>query len=336
MIMWILRGMFLSVCAGVGWAVAGWLCGEDGKFQWGLDHTSWILICLGAGLLLIVCEAVITRVPVAVISSVVFGLLAGFILSRLLFTVVEAQLDEKFHSSVKLALACVCCYFCIALIYRTRDRFNFIIPYAEFHREQRGPRPLILDTSAIIDGRIADLAETGVVDSRLVVPKFVLQELHGIADSPDKHKRSRGRRGLDVLNRLRQNRAIDIQIHDGQVPGVDNVDDKLVRLARILQGKLATTDFNLNKVAAVEDIPVINVNEVAGAVRPLVLPGEELSVELIRAGEAHGQAVGFLDDGTMVVAENARDRIGRKVTISVTRVLQQSSGRMIFGKPVTA
>ncbi|GAH56243.1 unnamed protein product, partial [marine sediment metagenome] len=210
--------------------------------------------------------------------------------------------------------------------------FNFIIPYVEFRRERRGGSALLVDTSAIIDGRLADLCETQIIEGPLVVPKFVLRELHALADSSDRLKRARGRRGIDMLNRLRKSPNVVIQIDEGRVPGAPDVDGKLIKLAETLGTRIITTDMNLNKVANVQGVQVINVNQVASAVKPAVLPGEPLNVELIRVGEAQGQAVGYMDDGTMIVVENARERIGTEVEVLVTRLLQTSAGRIIFAK----
>ena len=196
-------------------------------------------------------------------------------------------------------------------------------------------KPFVLDTSAIIDGRIADICETRALDNTIVVPRFVLQELQSIADSADKLRRNRGRRGLDILNRLQANKLLDIQIHDAEsaeVAATKAVDQKLVLLAKELGGKVVTNDYNLNKIARIQGVDVVNLNDLANALKPVVLPGEGMSVKLIKAGEEPGQGVGYLDDGTMVVAEQGRSYIGREVQLTVTSVLQTSAGRMIFGR----
>lgn len=194
--------------------------------------------------------------------------------------------------------------------------------------------PCLLDTSAIIDGRIADVVDAGFVDGPLVVPAFVVQEVQNIADSADKHRRARGRRGLDVLNRLKSQARIRLTIYDGELPEFvgQPVDARLVLLARHLGGKIVTGDYNLNQVAQLHDVAVLNLNDVARALRPAVLPGETLSVQIIKVGESAGQGVGYLDDGTMVVVEGAARQIGETLQVCVTSVLQTSAGRMIFGK----
>ncbi len=228
----------------------------------------------------------------------------------------------------------ICCYFCVSFILQTKDDIRFVIPYVEFAKQLRGQRPIILDTSVIIDGRIADICETGVIDQKLIVPKFVLLELQAVADSADKLKRTRGRRGLDVLNRLQSNANVDVQVLDERLPGEqgESVDLKLLLLAERVHGRVATTDYNLNKVAKVRGVQIININDLANALKPVVLPGETLQVKIIKPGEEAGQGVGYLDDGTMVVVDQGRGSIGDTVDIAVTSVLQTSAGRMIFGR----
>jgi uncharacterized protein YacL len=217
---------------------------------------------------------------------------------------------------------------------QTKDDFRFIIPYVEFAREIKGSKPCILDTSVIIDGRIADVVETQVLDGQLVTPKFVISELQGIADSSDRMRRSRGRRGLDILNRLRANPKIDIQVFDRELPEFAGqpVDLKLVVLAKHLKGRLVTNDYNLNKVAQLHGVEVVNLNDVANALKPTFLPGEHIVVRVVKPGEEAGQGVGYLEDGTMVVIEGGREHVSQQVTLAVTSVLQTSAGRMVFGK----
>jgi uncharacterized protein YacL len=205
----------------------------------------------------------------------------------------------------------------------------------EFSKEVKGARPLVLDTSVVIDGRIADVAETRVLDQPMVVPRFVLQELQSIADSSDKLRRNRGRRGLDILNRLQKSPGIEVRIHDAEIPelaGVREVDQRLVILAKHLGGKVVTNDYNLNKIARLQGVEVINLNDLANAMKPIVLPGENLTVKLLKRGEEPGQGIGYLDDGTMVVAEQGAYHLGETVRLTVTSVLQTSAGRMIFGR----
>lgn len=194
------------------------------------------------------------------------------------------------------------------------------------------PMNLVLDTSVIIDGRIADIAETGFLSERLIIAQFILRELQHVADSPEATKRNRGRRGLDILQRLQKNKKLDTIITDMDFPNIREVDLKLIELAKQLDAKIVTNDFNLNKVAQLRGVLVLNINELANALRPVVLPGETMQVFILKEGKEYNQGVAYLDDGTMVVVDNARRFIGRAVDISVTSVLQTTAGKMIFGK----
>jgi len=289
-------------------------------------------------------DMAIPRKPLDTISAVYFGLIVGLFLAYILglalsplFAAVNPR-DEtyamKVRAAVQLIIAAVLCYTCISLLLQTKNDFRFIIPYVEFSKEIKGARPYILDTSVIIDGRIADLVETQLFDAQLVIPRFVITELQAIADSSDRLKRSRGRRGLDILNRLRKNPEVDLEIYDRELPEFagESVDLKLVALAKHLRGKLMTNDYNLNKVARLHGVSVVNLNDLANAMKPLFLPGERVEVRLIKAGEEPGQGVGYLDDGTMVVVENGREHVGQWISLTVTSVLQTSAGRMVFGR----
>jgi uncharacterized protein YacL len=191
----------------------------------------------------------------------------------------------------------------------------------------------ILDTSVIIDGRVADICQTGFLEGTIVIPRFVLEELQHIADSSDVLKRNRGRRGLDILNRIQKELAIKVEIYEGNFEDIQEVDSKLVKLAKLTSGVVVTNDFNLNKVCELQNVEVLNINDLANAVKPVVLPGEELTVQVIKDGKEHNQGVAYLDDGTMIVVEEGRDYIGKHIEVLVTSVLQTSAGRMIFAKP---
>jgi uncharacterized protein YacL len=191
----------------------------------------------------------------------------------------------------------------------------------------------ILDTSVIIDGRVADICQTGFLEGTIVIPQFVLEELQHIADSSDVLKRNRGRRGLDILNRIQKELAIKVEIYEGDFEEIQEVDSKLVKLAKLTSGIVVTNDFNLNKVCELQNVGVLNINDLANAVKPVVLPGEELNVQVIKDGKEYNQGVAYLDDGTMIVVEDGRDYIGKRIDVLVTSVLQTSAGRMIFAKP---
>jgi len=279
------------------------------------------------------------RKKIQTISAVYIGLIVGIVLSNLLRDALQPAIslwvDQRMHQMCLSFIYIFICYVCISTLLQTKDDFRFIIPYMEFSKEVKGVRPLVLDTSVVIDGRIADVAETRVIDQPMVIPRFVLQELQGIADSADKLRRNRGRRGLDILNRLQKSPGIEVRIHDGEIPelaGIKEVDQKLVVLAKHLGGKVVTNDYNLNKIARLQGVEVINLNDLANAMKPIVLPGESLTLKLIKRGEEQGQGIGYLDDGTMVVAEQGAFHLGETVRLTVTSVLQTSAGRMIFGR----
>jgi uncharacterized protein YacL len=227
-------------------------------------------------------------------------------------------------------------YVCVSLLLQTKDDFRFVIPYVEFQRDLKGGRPLVVDSSSLIDGRIADVVETQIIESQLIVPDFVLAEVQEVADSSDKNRRTRGRRGLEVLAKLQQSTHVDVKVMETSRTDFKQmtVDQKVVALAKQIRGGVLTNDFNLNKVAGVQGIPAINLNDVANALKPRYIPGERLNIRVIREGEGPGQGVGYLDDGTMVVCENASTLVGKEIGVTVTSVLQASAGRMIFGRLV--
>jgi len=243
------------------------------------------------------------------ITSVYFGLLVGLFLTYI----------------VNLA---------VAPLFGLQSTFTF--GGTEFNKDVKGSKPYVLDTSVVIDGRIADVLETGIIDNKLIMPRFVLAELQAVADSNDKLRRSRGRRGLDILDRLRKNNDIDFEIYERELPEMQDhpVDMKLLLLARHLDGKVVTGDFNLNKVAKLQNVPVINLNEIANSLKPVFLPGELIKIKIVKAGEGATQGVGYLDDGTMIVVEEGRQEIGNEVAVTVSSMLQTSAGRMVFAKPI--
>ena len=294
---------------------------------------------------IIAADIFLPRKQIDTISAVYFGLLVGVFLTFILSLALEPLLmqtdevgrnvtDDTARNVTKLILGMVLCYSCISLLLQTKDDFRFIIPYVEFSKEVKGLKPYILDTSVVIDGRIADLVETNILDNQLIMPRFVLSELQNIADSSDKLRRARGRRGLDILNRLRSTQGVDLKIYDRETPEMAGqpVDMKLVLLAKHLEGKVVTGDYNLNKVAKLQNVQVINLNDIANSLKPVFLPGEAFDVRIVKPGEEIGQGIGYLDDGTMIVVEGGREHIGKEVKVSVTSVLQTSAGRMIFGR----
>ena len=277
-----------------------------------------------------------------VLGGLFFGLVAGLVIAyviTLVFNVIGSIFPDLLLNPVfplaKWLLGAMAVFLCVTIVLQTKDEFRFIIPYVEFSKNSKGNQPMLLDTSAIIDGRIADIVETKILQSELVVPRFVLAELQTIADSADKLKRNRGRRGLDSLQRLQNTEITEISILEVHVPTVSqapDVDAKLVALGEHLNAKIVTNDYNLNKVASLRGVEVININDLANALKPVVLPGEQMEVKIIKQGEEAGQGIGYLDDGTMIVVDRGRGFIGKMIPLTVTSVLQTSAGRMIFGK----
>jgi len=327
----LLRCMFVLVAAGLGVSfVNSDFVPKDSEWTaWGV-FGGIMFVALGV----IALDVAVRRKRLDTISAVYFGMLVGLLMTYILgLALIPLPLD-KYRNPVQLVLGLVLCYTCISLLMQTQGDFRFIIPYVEFAKEVKGLKPCILDTSVVIDGRIADVVETHVFDGQLIMPKFVIAELQGIADSSDRLRRVRGRRGLDILNRLRTNPDIELVIYERDLPEFAGqpVDMKLVVLTKHLKGKLITNDYNLNKVARLQGVTVINLNDLANALKPVFLPGERFEVRIVKAGEELGQGVGYLEDGTMVVVEGGREHINQSIAIAVTSVLQTSAGRMVFGK----
>ena len=303
---------------------------------------AFMIIPFVVGLVVVLMDIGWKRKNLRAISGVFFGVVAGLSIGYVLGLVVglvagifPGGSGSGVARLVQLLVTAISVFLCVSFIVQTKDDFRFIIPYVEFAKQAKGSRPLLLDTSVIIDGRVGDMAQTRFLESALVIPRFVLMELQAIADSSDKLRRNRGRRGLDVLNRLRNSDKVDLSIIDSDDPGViaaGNVDSKLVAMARAVGGRIMTNDYNLNKIAQLAGVDVLNVNDLANTLKTVVLPGERIPVRVIKPGEEAGQGVGYLDDGTMVVVDQGREHLGKVVTIAVTSTLQTSAGRMIFGR----
>ncbi len=307
-----------------------------------------IAVAIAVGTLVICVDILAPRQKLAIFSGTLFGLLVGSLIAYALSFVVNLLVDnarsnvasltgpaaDLLKTYINLLVGVTACYLSISFILQTKDDFRFIIPYVEFAKATKGARPLLLDTSVLIDGRILDIVKTGLIDAQMIVPRFVLEELQLVADSHDKLKRNRGRRGIDVLAKLREDRRLDVVIYEATERGKEraDVDQRLVNLAKELSGKVLTNDFNLNKVAQLRGVDVINLNDLATAMKPVVLPGEALRVRLQKPGDQPGQGVGYLDDGTMVVVEQGRSHIHEEVEFVVTSALQTSAGKMIFGR----
>ncbi len=278
-------------------------------------------------------ESVLHRTPLSDLVVGVLGVVLGLIIANLLRPAFAAvPLVGSFIPTLGFMLLG---YLGYLVAVRKKDDIVAVfsaIPRVRSAQKGSRNRTMILDTSAIIDGRVADIQRAGFLEGPVLVPRFVLEELRHVADSDDAVRRNRGRRGLDVLKQMQEELGT-VEITDRDPAGQVDVDAKLIRLARELDASIVTTDFNLNRVAQLQGVPVLNINELSNAVKPPVLPGEELSLSIIREGKESGQGVGYLDDGTMVVVENAKERVGQLVSTTVTSVLQTSAGRMVFARP---
>jgi uncharacterized protein YacL len=286
------------------------------------------------GLVIIFLEAGMRGISVRGLSSAVFGLILGLIVSRLMTTALFAlfPLDKSMRDITSYLLTLSFSYLGMAIALRGRDEFNLIIPYVKFRRQDEKTDTIILDTSAIIDGRVVDILKTNFIEARLVVPRFVLKELQTIADSSDSIKRQRGRRGLEILHLIQTENRLNLVVHEEDFADTRDVDAKLVKLGKLLEAKIFTVDFNLNRIAQLQGVKVLNINELANALKSVVLPGEAIEVKPIKEGKEHNQAVAYLEDGTMVVIEDARRFIGQNLRVTITSVLQTQAGRMVFAK----
>lgn len=339
MLLLIIRALYILICVG---ALATFTFSSEAPPQIMHDYPvmSFSIMTLITMSILLV-DVLIPQKRVDIISAVYFGLLIGVLLAYLfnlalrpLFAMQDlfGQQGEGFHGAFTLLSLLILPYLCITFLLQTKDQFRLVIPYVEFSRELKGGRPMILDSSALIDGRIADLVATNIIDSEFIVPQFILQEVQDIADSHDKLRRGRGRRGLDVLKKLQQDPNVDIRVHETETSSDKTVDQRLVEISRELNGRLVTNDVNLNKLASVQGVNVVNLNEVANALKPRFIPGEHVRIRIIKEGEGAGQGIGYLDDGTMVVVEQGVREMGREVDTVVTSVLQNNAGRMIFSR----
>jgi len=286
-----------------------------------------------AGIIIILLEIAMRRVSVRGLSSAVFGLILGLIMAKLVTDAFSlAPISSTSLPLVRFVLTLIFCYLGMVIGLRGKDEFNIIIPYVRLRRQDQKEELTLLDTSVIIDGRILDIFKTKFLEGKVALPRFVLKELQQIADSTDPIKRQRGRRGLEILHSVQKEGGVDIALHEEDFPEIPEVDAKLVKLAKLLEAKIMTVDFNLNRVATLQGVKVLNINELANALKPVVFPGEQMQVKLLKEGKEHNQGVGYLDDGTMVVVEDARKLIGQEVRVVVTSVLQTQAGRMIFTK----
>ena len=357
MVLNILRAIFILVILAVLFVNLNSIVSLEQIQQVQRSTSFWTVTFCGLGLAVFVflIDILTPKKRLGALAGVFFGLLIGILVSWALTPIVD-MLGETLEFSItdpvtkdtykvpiiaeaitaiKWMLSICICYLVISIVIRTKDDVRFVIPYVEFTKQTKGARPLVLDTSVIIDGRIADLSQSKLFDAPLIVPRFVLNELQLVADSADRLKRNRGRRGLDMLNKMQSNTLIDINIDDTIVPDVaevSGVDEKLVIYSKNCNGRLVTNDYNLNKVAQLHEVDVVNINDMANSLKAIVLPGEVMEVKIVKPGEEEQQGVGYLEDGTMVVVSDARDKLGQTILINVTSSLQTSAGKMVFGK----
>ncbi len=283
------------------------------------------------GVLVIIFERSIRRVPLKVVVGGAIGLVLGLLFANLLIHsfIPGFFKDQGIHFSAFVLINSSLGYLGLILgLKKGREFEPGRLPWFSKRTNQDGHK--VLDTSVIIDGRIADICDTGFMEGTFIIPQFILQELQHIADSSDPLKRGRGRRGLDVLNRIQKQANLEVRIVDQDYPKIQEVDAKLIALAKDTSAKIVTNDFNLNKVAELQGVPVLNINQLFNALKPVVLPGEVMNVKILKEGKEPGQGVAYLDDGTMVVVDNARRHMGKNVDVTVTSVLQTTAGRMIF------
>ena len=330
MALWVTRILFLCLSSIGGYAVSQ-VRPEfiNGTFAGLLG----MVIGFGFGWLMIALDEMLKGFSLRAFSATTFGLLLGTVVALLidrsgLFEYVE---EPTTRWLVRLGLFLSFGYIGIVLAMRSnKEDFSLIIPYVRFAPQNKPDNLLLLDTSVIIDGRIADLIEANFMEGLIVVPRFVLKELQAIADSADPIKRARGRRGIEMLNRIQRNTRNEVRIHDGDFPEEQEVDTKLIRLARNLGAKLYTNDFNLGKIAELQSVNYVNLHEVAKSLRIVLLPGENLSLRIVREGKDKGQGIGYLPDGTMVVVNNAHSAIGQQIDVQVQSLLQTGAGIIVF------
>ena len=288
-----------------------------------------------AGVAIVLFEIRLKQISLKRLIGAAFGSVLGILGAYLISLVLGRAMPDSYNTVPFLQVVVLgCMTYCGLVVGATKgEMLNLTALGGLFGGEKASKNSFkILDTSVIIDGRIADIVETGFVDGTIVIPQFVLRELQLVADSSDSMKRNRGRRGLDILQRIQKMPQLDIQILEDDFPNVRDVDMKLIELAKVYDCKIVTNDFNLNKVAQLQGVEVLNINELANALKPVVLPGETMRVFILKEGKEYNQGVAYLDDGTMVVVDNARKMISKTIDIAVTSVLQTTAGKMIFGR----
>ena len=327
--LWAVRLLFLCLCTAAGYAIS-----QVRPEFIGMSHGGMLAAAIGFvfGWLLILIDEMLKSFSLRAFSAVTFGLLLGMCVAMLID---NSGLFENAEPAqrwlIRLGLFLGFSYIGIILAMRSnKEDFSLIIPYVRFRPQNQPDNLILLDTSVIIDGRVADLIEAHFLEGLIVVPRFVLKEIQQIADSTDAIKRARGRRGLEMLNRIQRNTQAEVRIHEGDFPEEKEVDAKLVRLARNLNAKLYTNDYNLAKVAELQKVSFVNLHEVAKCLKVILLPGEVLRLKLVREGKDKGQGIGYMPDGTMVVVNNGHAHIGEQIEAEVQSLLQTGAGIIVF------
>jgi uncharacterized protein YacL len=327
--LWAIRVLFLSLCS-----VAGWAVSQVRPEFVGVSHSGVVGVFIGFGFggLLIAVDEMLKSFSLRAFSAVTFGLLLGMCVAMLIDNSgLFENAEPAQHWLIRLGLFLGFGYIGIILAMRSnKEDFSLIIPYVRFRPQSQPDSLILLDTSVIIDGRVADLIEAHFLEGLIVVPRFVLKEIQQIADSTDPIKRARGRRGLEMLNRIQRNTEAEVRIHEGDFPEEKEVDAKLIRLARNLNAKLFTNDYNLAKVAELQKVSCVNLHEVAKCLKVILLPGEILRLKIVREGKDKGQGIGYMPDGTMVVIQNGQSHIGEQVEAEVQSLLQTGAGIIVF------
>jgi len=329
--LWPIRILFLSLCS-----VAGYAVSQVRPEYVGGSHSGLVGVAVGFGFggLLIAIDEMLKGFSLRAFSSITFGLLLGMCVATLIDNSGLFQnADETQQWLIRLGLFLSFGYIGIILAMRSnKEDFSLIIPYVRFRPQSQPDGLILLDTSVIIDGRIADLIEAHFLEGLIVVPRFVLKELQQVADSTDAIKRARGRRGLEMLNRIQRNTRAEVRIHEGDFPEEKEVDAKLVRLAHNLNAKLYTNDYNLAKVAELQKVSCVNLHEVSKCLKVILLPGEILRLKIVREGKDKGQGIGYMPDGTMVVVHNGQPHVGQQVEVEVQTPLQTGAGIIVFAE----
>lgn len=326
-----IRLVFIALCAWGGWLVSFTILAGETNKAWAVIGGFLI------GVLVVLVDVMLKGFSLRGLSAVTFGigvgLLAAFMVGK--SPIFEGgTMDPSTVYLVRVGLFVICPYLAAVIALRGKDEFNLVIPYVRFVPHEVDVPLVVVDTSVLIDGRVAKVCESGFLTAALVIPQFVLNELRAVADSADPHKQARGRRGLEVLNDLRKIKHLDIRIIESAVAKREEVDAKLVFLAQSMRAKLLTTDYNLAKMAEFHGVPWLNLNTLAKSLRPELMLGERLDVDLVKPGKEDGQAVGFIEDGSMVVVNNGRQHIGRRVQAEIVSVLPTAGGKMIFARQI--